>query len=153
MKKTLSLFAGSLVLILFLTGCQKDERFDKKLQGTWNISKLQNTKIFNDGTVEVLADTEDAGSFTFYLDDSGLEVFDFQYTYNGITKQGKLVYYKTDDHAKRLVVYGGSCISCDIAYTIEKDSRNKIEMSTYTLQQQGLETDYVFKLKFFLEKE
>lgn len=153
MKKILSFFIGSLIILVFLTSCQKDERFDKKLQGTWKISRLQNTKIFNDGTVEVLADTEDAGSFTFYLDDSGLEVFDFEYTYNGITEQGKLVYYKIDDHAKRLVVFGGACISCDIAYTIEKDSRNKIEISTYTLQQQGLETDYVFKLKFFLEKE
>lgn len=139
--------------LLMITSCQKDERFEKSLTGTWKITKVESTKIFNDGTVEVVDKQENAGSFNFYYDNSNLSVFDFTYLLNGQTQHGELVYYGIDDHAKRIIIYGGVCISCDIAYTIEKSSGNKLEMSTYDLEQQGLSTDFVYKLKFYLEKE
>lgn len=139
--------------LLILSSCQKDERFEKSLEGIWKVAKVENIKIFNDGSTEVVGKQDDAGSFNFYYDESNLSVFDFTYVINGQTKHGELVYYGIDDHAKRIIIYGGVCIGCDIAYTIEKSSGNKLEMSTYDLEQQGLSTDFVFKLKFYLEKE
>lgn len=140
-------------IFLFFSSCQKDERFEKSLEGIWKITKVENVKIFNDGTVEVVGEQKDAGTFKFYYDYSNLSVFDFTYLINGNTQHGELVYYGIDDHAKRIIIYGGMCVDCDIAYTIEKSSGNKLEMSTYDLEQQGLSTDFVYKLKFYLEKE
>lgn len=153
MKKSfihISLFISALLII---SSCQKDERFEKSLTGTWQITKVENTKIYNDGTVEVIGEQEDAGSFYFYYDQSNLTAFDFTYYLNGQKNQGSLMYYSIDDHAKRLIVFGGMCISCDIAYTIEKSSGNKMEMSTYNLVQQGLPTDFAYKLKFYMKKD
>lgn len=153
MKKSFFSIILIFCTLLVISSCQKDERFEKSLEGTWNITKVENIKIFNDGSVEVVGEQEDAGTFKFYYDYSNLSVFDFTYIINGNTQHGELVYYGIDDHAKRIIIYGGMCVDCDIAYTIEKNSGNKLEMSTYDLEQQGLSTDFVYKLKFYLEKE
>lgn len=150
MKKTISLLLSSLVILF--TGCQKDKQLEKHLEGTWNISHYENIKIFNDGTIETIAESENAGTFTFYKDADDLLVFDFSYTANGTTQSGEGVDFIIDDHAKRLIIVGGLCIGCDKAYTIEENSAKHQVWSIYELHQQGLSTDYVFKKKFVLDK-
>ena len=83
-------------------------------------------------------------------------VFDFSYTANGSTASGTAVDFLIDDHAQRIIIINGKCsgiIDCDIAYTIEENSKKRQVWSIYSLQQQGLSTDFVYKKKFVLEKE
>lgn len=152
MKKLFALL--SLTLFLGFSGCkQADEKLEDRLDGLWNITHYENVKIYNDGTVEVVAEANDAGFFNFYRDYADLTVFDFEYTANGNTNSGNGLYYSIDDHAQRFIVYGSGCvIGCDIAYTIEENKKNRQVWSTYDLQQQGLSTDFVYKKKFVLEK-
>jgi hypothetical protein len=150
MKKIFPLLVLS-ILILF-AGCQKDDKLEKRLEGNWNIAHYENIKIFNDGTTEVVAEADDAGYFLFYRDPSNLPVFDFEYTAGGNTQSGSSVYYMIDDHAKRVIIIGGTCIGCDLAYTIDENTSKRQVWSIYSLQQQGLSTDFVYKKKFVLEK-
>jgi hypothetical protein len=144
----------SLVLVLGFSGCkQADEKLEDRLDGLWNITHYENVKIFNDGTVEVVAETDNAGYFNFYRDYLDLTVFDFEYTANGSTNSGTGLYYSIDDHAQRFIIINGNCvIGCDISYTIEENKKNRQVWSTYDLEQQGLSTDFVYKQTFVLER-
>ena len=151
--KKITLFILSLALLF--TGCQKDDKLEKRLEGNWNIAHYENIKIFNDGTTEMVAEADDAGYFTFYKDVLDLMVFDFSYTANGTTSSGTGVNFLIDDHAQRIIIINGKCsgiIDCDIAYTIEENTSKRQVWSIYSLQQQTLSTDFVYKKKFVLEK-
>jgi hypothetical protein len=151
MKKLFTIL--SLTLFLGFSGCkQADEKLEDRLDGLWNITHYENIKIFNDGTVEVVAEADNAGFFSFYRDYLDLSIFDFEYTANGSTNSGSGLYYMIDDHAKRFIIIGGECIGCDISYTIEENKKNKQVWSTYDLEQQGLSTDFVYKKTFVLER-
>ncbi len=152
MKKA-TLFILSLALLF--SGCQKDDQLEKRLEGNWNIAHYENIKIFNDGTTEMVAEADDAGYFMFYKDVLDLMIFDFSYTANGTTASGSGVNFLIDDHAQRIIIINGKCsgiIDCDLAYTIEENTSNRQVWSIYSLQQQGLSTDFVYKKKFVLEK-
>jgi hypothetical protein len=152
MKKILIILIPCISL-LFIS-CRKEKRLERHLDGKWKISHFENLKIFNDGNIQVIADAENVGYFEFLLDEQKLTYFNFSYTINGSTQSGTFQYYGIDDHAKRIIIPDSyTPIGKDISYNIEENKRKHQVWTTYELHQQGLPTDFVYKLKLELDKE
>lgn len=126
-----------LLPVLFLISCSKEDRYLNRLEGDWNVESLVRVEIQWDGTVKVLSDERDAGTFTMVtatFDDLTLDnLLDLSYSYveNGQTFSGQEV-VKVDEHAKRVIFLGGDCIQCDLAYTIDENKPNRQVWSTYS---------------------
>jgi hypothetical protein len=144
-----------LLPILFLVSCSKEDRYLNRLEGDWNIESLVRLEISWDGTIEVLSDERDAGTFSMVTSTFGnLELenlLDLTYTYveNGQTFSGQEV-VKVDEGARRVIFLGGDCIQCDLAYTIDENKPNRQVWSTYS-NDEAKQVSY--KLTFTLVKE
>lgn len=142
---------GLLVLAL---SCTKEDRYLNRLEGDWNIDNLVRTEIDWDGTIKVLSDETDAGEFSMVVSTfDGLtldNLLDLTFTYveNGQTFSGQEV-IKVDENARRVIVLGGDCIQCDLAYTIEENKPNRQVWATYSADEANQRT---FKLTFTLVK-
>lgn len=141
-----------LLPILSLVSCSKEDRYLNRLEGDWNIESLVRLEISWDGTIEVLSDEKDAGTFSMVTSTLGnLELenlLDLTYSYveNGQTFSGQEV-VKVDEDARRVILLGGDCIQCDLAYTIDENKPNRQVWSTYSNDEAK---QFSYKLTFTL---
>ena len=144
----------SLFVVFFFSCKTKEDRYLDRLEGTWTIDRLERRQINADGTVEVLTDERSVGTLTMVvatygdLDLESLKDFVFDYTENGqpVHVEGTL---KVDEQAKRVIVLGGTCIQCDLAYTVEVNQKGKQVWSTFSYDSQNNRS---FKLTYTMSK-
>ena len=151
MKTLLPIIAG----LLLLSSCKnKEDRYLNRLDGTWAIDRLERKEIHSDGSVLVLTDERSVGTLSMQVatidnvELDNLKDFVFDYTENGTPKhvEGTL---KVDEQAKRVIVLGGVCIQCDLAYTVEENKRGKQVWSTFSYDAPN---DRSFKLTYTMSK-
>lgn len=130
------------LLLLTFWSCKKEDMFLDRLEGTWNIDRLERHEIHPDGSVITLTDEKNVGTLSMKLATidglslDNLKDFEFNYTENGnaVNQIGVL---KVDEQAKRVIILGGDCIQCDIAYTVETNKKNEQVWSTFSYDQQS----------------
>ncbi|MBK8556346.1 MAG: hypothetical protein IPL65_11520 [Lewinellaceae bacterium] len=127
-----------IAFLLLFTACKtKEDRYLDRLEGTWTIDRLERKEIHTDGSVTVLTDERSVGTLNMKvatldnLELENLKDFIFDYTENGLQKYVEGV-LKVDEQAKRVIVLGGTCIQCDLAYTVDVNKKGKQVWSTYS---------------------
>ncbi|MCB0650636.1 MAG: hypothetical protein KDC85_05120 [Saprospiraceae bacterium] len=142
------------LLLLTSWSCKKEDMFLDRLEGTWNIDRLERYEIHPDGSAITLTDEKNVGTLSMKvatidgLTLDNLKDFEFNYTENGnaVNQIGVL---KVDEQAKRVIILGGDCIQCDIAYTVEINKKNEQVWSTFSYDQQS---NLSYKLTYTLRR-
>jgi hypothetical protein len=126
------------LLGIFFSSCSKEDKTLDYLLGEFNVAHLERYEVHWDGKVVQLADETDAGTFNFEVATSSagsllesLRDVTYDFTENGQTTSGDLT-LKVDEEAKRIIIFGGACIQCDLSYNIEENSRNRQIWATHT---------------------
>jgi len=121
---------------LLLQSCLRDDqvRFKNRMEGTWTINEAI-TRIYEDGSTEVISNTPNVG--TLLLEPSDFEggVFlDYTLTLNNSSFTWVQKPFKTGEGRKRVFFYYFYCeelFNCDMVATIEEDKRNSQKWSFY----------------------
>ena len=151
-KLTYTLSLAFLLLLIF--SCRKEDIFLDRLDGTWNIDRLERYEIHEDGSVTTLTDEKNVGTLSMKVAEfngqtlENLKDFTFDYTENGqpLMVEGVL---KVDEQAKRVIILGGDCIQCDLAYTVEKNEKKKQVWTTFSYDQTN---NVSYKLTYSMSK-
>lgn len=147
-NKTILIYL-SLLLIGFSACRSKNDRIGYNLMGDWNISSYQFSEIYNDGSVKVINDYKQAGTWHFeqgkIIDKSTDWIFQdgfiLDYTYTFTATQPQEVETGTifiSDEGLRLIFIGYWCehpedkiIGCDMMYNIQSRSKNRIVIEQF----------------------
>jgi|GEM_PF-6353319 len=140
-----------LIPAFFLAGCTQEAIIGSSLDGIWNIAEYERTIIHRNGSTTQLLYEENAGTWQFSADDITDETSRYYiFTYTGSQgSQSESGYMNILEGGQRFMIYGGQCIGCDRAFTIEDFSHDSFTLTNYSPQNDTL----IYKLRMHLEKQ